>query len=104
MNSEQDFNPNVDIRCGLCEAIIAKWTFNTHLHQHHAITTVEGRDHQKPMCKMLPDSRQRANVSNVSSQQSTVIFNMSNQGYDSDVRQLLEDKHFSEALNILNAR
>ena len=91
-------NPNLDIRCGLCEIIIPKYDYNSHLYHHHKITTARGVRHQRSM--VLPVS---VNDS-ASSEQSSVVFNLSKQGYDPHVRQLLDDKHFSEALDVLNAR
>ena len=105
MDSQNDnelvMNSDLDVRCGLCEGIIPKYDFNTHLYQHHRITTAHGIRHQKPM--ELPKSAPLSNDS-VSSRKSSVILNLSKQGYDADVHQLLKDDNFQEALDVLKAR
>ena len=96
-------NPNLDVICGLCNGIIPKCGFNTHLYNHHQITTDRGIRHQQLM-ELPVDTTQETRDDSLSSRKSSVVFNLSNQGYDPDIYQLLKDKNFSDALDILKAR
>ena len=99
-------NPERDIVCPLCFGIIPKWGYNTHLYNHHVITTDVGIRHQQSLLRSNLDTSQPESIANISSQSSIsdIQLNYSKQGYDANVRKLLDDKHFQEALRVLNAR
>ena len=102
--SEGKMNPDLDTVCPLCFGIIPKHSYNTHLYNHHLITTDVGIRHQQSLLQSCQDaSQQSINISSQSSN-SEIKFNLSKQGYDTNVRQLLDDKNFNEALRVLNAR
>ena len=96
---------NLDIICGLCDGKIPKCGYNTHLYNHHLITTDVGIRHQQSLLHSSQDALQKS-IADISSQSSIseIKFNLSKQGYDKNVRQLLDDKNFNEALRVLNAR
>ena len=94
-------NSDLDVRCPLCLAILPKWSYNTHLFNHHLIRTDVGIKHQKSLLQSCQEN-QLANVSILSSVPD-VNLNLSKPGYDSNIRELLDDKNFQEALRVLNA-
>ena len=99
-------NPDLDIKCPLCFGIIPKWGYNTHLYNHHLITTDVGIQHQQSLLKSTMDSSQQSiDTSDIPNKStiSEIQLNLSKQGYDANVRQLLDDKNFKEALRVLNA-
>ena len=97
-------NPDLDVRCPLCLAILPKWSFNTHLFNHHLIRTDVGIKHQKPLLQSFQEN-QLANVSILSSVPDVELSVSSRQGHDSNFGtiELLDDKNFKEALRVLNA-
>ena len=106
MNS--DINLDLNLICGLCLGVIPKWHYNTHLFQHHMITTRMGIRHQM---SLRPTSRgpelfssQHDPSQSSSFSSSDILFNVSNQGYDSDVRDLLKDGKGEEAVDVLTKR
>ena len=94
-------NPDLHQICGLCLAVIPKWNFNTHLFQHHLITTTIGIRHQG---SLKPTSQTANPFDSTSLSSSDIVFDISRQGYDSDVKELLKDNQGYEAIKVLNER